>query len=71
MKRLMISGFVAVALLAAATTQRSHSIISAKRSDVTHGLASAKKSPTLAAVNKLPIEEYEDMSFVFSAPAKH
>ena len=71
MKRLLISGFIAVALLAAATTQRSHSIISAGRSDVTHGLASAKKSPTLAGVSKLPIEEFEDMSFVFSTPSKH
>jgi hypothetical protein len=71
MKRLLISGFVAVALLAAATTLRSHSIISADRSNVTHGLASAKKSPALASVSKLPIEEFEDMSFVFSTPAKH
>ena len=71
MKRLLIPGFIAVALLAAATTQRSHSIMSANRSDVTYGVASAKKSPTLAAVNKLPIEEFEDMSFVFSTPVKH
>jgi hypothetical protein len=70
MKRLLISGFVAVALLAAATTQRSHSIMSADRSDVTHGLAPAKKSPTLAGVGPLPVEEFEDMSFVFSTPAK-
>jgi len=71
MKRLLISGFVAVALLAAATTQRSHSIMSANQSDLTHGLASAKKSPTPAGVSKLPIEEFEDMTFVFSTPAKH
>lgn len=71
MKRLLISGFVAVALLAAATTMRSHSIISADRSYVTYGLASAKKPPAPAGVNKLPIEEFEDMSFVFSAPPKH
>ena len=71
MERLFISGFVAVALLAAATTLRSHSIVSADRSYVTNGLASTKKSSVLAGVNKLPIEEFEDMSFVFSAPAKH
>jgi hypothetical protein len=41
MKRLLISGFVAVALTAP------------------------------ASVNKLPIEEFEDMSFVFSTPPKH
>ncbi len=71
MKRLLISGFVAVALLAVATTLRSHSIGPADRSNVTHGLASAKKSPAIASVSKLPIEEFEDMSFVFSTPAKH
>jgi hypothetical protein len=71
MKRLLISGFVAVALLAAAMTMRSHSIMSADRSVVTYGMASAKKSPALAGINKLPIEEFEDMSFVFSTPTKH
>jgi len=69
MKRLFISGFVAVALLAAATTMRSHSIMSTERSEVTTGMV--KKSPALASVNKLPIEEFEDMSFVFSTPTKH
>jgi len=70
MKRLLISGFVAVALLAVATTFRSHSIISAERSTVTTGVALAKKSPAAAGVTKLPIEEFEDMSFVFSTPTK-
>jgi hypothetical protein len=70
MKRLLISGFVAVALLAVATTLRSHSIISADRSAVTTGVASSKKSPAIAGVNKLPIEEFEDMSLVFSTPTK-
>ena len=70
MKRLLISGFVAVALLAAATTMRSYSI-SSDRSAVTTGVASLKKSPATAGVNKLPTEEFEDMSLVFSAPAKH
>jgi hypothetical protein len=70
MKRLLISGFVVVALLAAGATMRSHSINSTDPSVVTTGMAS-KKSSTLAAVSKLPIEEFEDMSFVFSTPAKH
>ena len=70
MKRLLISGFVAVALLAVATTYRSHSIISAERSTVTTGVALSKKSPAAAGVTKLPIEEFEDMSFVFSTPTK-
>ena len=71
MKRLLISGFVAVALLAVATTMRSHSIISADRSTVTTGVSLSKKSPAAAGVTKLPTEEFEDMSLVFSAPAKH
>jgi hypothetical protein len=36
---------------------------------VTTGMV--KKSSALASVNKLPIEEFEDMSFVFSTPTKH
>jgi hypothetical protein len=71
MKRLLISGFVAVALLAVATTLRSHSIISADRSTVTTGVALSKKSPAAAGVTRLPIEEFEDMSLVYSTPAKH
>ena len=70
MKRLLISGFVAVALLAVATTFRSHSIISAERSTVTTGAALSKKSPAAAGVTKLAVEEFEDMSFVFSTPTK-
>jgi hypothetical protein len=69
MKRLLISGFVAVALLAVATALHSHSI-SGDHSAVTTGMASLKKSPATAGVNKLPIEEFEDMSFVFSATTK-
>jgi hypothetical protein len=71
MKRLLFSGFVAVALLAIATTLRSHSINSSDRSTVTTGVALSKKSPAAAGVTRLPIEEYEDMSLVYSAPAKH
>ena len=71
MKRLLISGFVAVALLAVATTLRSQSIISAERSTVTTGAALSKKSPAAAGVTRLPIEEFEDMSLVFSTPVKH
>jgi hypothetical protein len=71
MKRLLISGFVAVALLAVATTMRSHSINSAERSTVTTGVALSKKYPAIAGVTKLPIEEFEDMSLVYSSPAKH
>jgi hypothetical protein len=37
---------------------------------MTTGMASAKKSPAVAAVAKLPAEEFEDMSLVFSAPPR-
>jgi hypothetical protein len=70
MKRLLISGFVAVALLAVATTMRSHSILS-ERATVTTGAALSKKSPAAAGVTRLPIEDFEDLSLVYSSPAKH
>jgi hypothetical protein len=70
MKRLLNAGLVALALLAVATTLRSHSS-SDDRSAFTTGLASAKQSPAVADVSKLPVEEFEDMSLVFSTPTKH
>ena len=70
MKHLFISGFIAVALLAFATTMRSYSI-SHERSTVTTGAALSKRSPASAGVTRLPIDEYEDMSFVFATPVKH
>ena len=72
MKRLLNLGFVvvALALLAFATTLRSHSP-SDDRSALTTGSASAKKSMAVAGVSKLPVDEYEDMSLVFSTPTKH
>ena len=70
MKRLLYSGFVAVALLAIATTMRSYSI-SHEHSTVTTGAALSNKSPAAAGVTRLPIEEFEDMSLVFSTPARH
>ena len=71
MKRLLISGFVSIALLIVATTWRSHSISKDNHVALTTGMASLQKSQATAGVNKLPIEEYEDMSLVFSTPAKH
>jgi hypothetical protein len=66
MKLLMISGFAAVALLAAATTMlRSHS------PSTNHPVATADTtSPAAAGANKLPIEEFEDMSLVHSTVPK-
>jgi hypothetical protein len=70
MKRLLISGFVAAALLAATTILRSHSPSDDRVAvaAITTGIASAKKSP--AGTTQLPVEEYEDMSLVFSTPTK-
>ena len=72
MRRLLNLGFVvvALALLAFATTLRSHSP-SDDRSALTTGSALAKKSMAVAGVSKLPVDEYEDMSLVFSTPTKH
>jgi hypothetical protein len=66
MKRLLISGFAAVALLTAATTVlRSHSP-STGRPIATADIVS---SPAPASV-KLPIEEFEDLSLVYSTVTK-
>ena len=68
MNRLMISGFIAVALLAAVITMLpSHSLFG-HRAAVTTGKASSQQASTVA--KKLPVEEFEDMSFVFSTPPK-
>jgi hypothetical protein len=67
MKLLMISGFAAVALIAAATTMlRSH------LPSTNHPVATADTTspPAAAGANKLPIEEVEDMSLVRSAVPK-
>jgi hypothetical protein len=68
MKRLMISGFAAIALLAAATTMLWSHSASTNRPVATANMTSSQAA---AGVNKLPIEEFEDMSFVFSSAPKH
>ena len=61
--RLVISGFVAVAVLAVATTMLwSHS-------SANHSVA-VEKTLSQAAASKLPVEEFEDMSMVFSTAPK-
>ena len=70
MNRLIIAGFVAIAVLAAAITMLRR-IRFGYRSAATTGMASSQQRQTSAAVNKLPIEEFEDMSLVYSAPPKH
>jgi hypothetical protein len=67
MKRLMISAFAAVALIAAAAAVlRSHlpSAVSAA------GMTSVQEPHTAAGVNKLPIENFADMSLVYSTATK-
>jgi hypothetical protein len=70
MKRLLISAFAVVAMLAAATTVlQSHS--SATRfSAGAAGMMSVQELHAAAGVNKLPIEDFEDQSLVFSAAPK-
>jgi hypothetical protein len=66
MKRLMISGFAAVALLAAATSMlRSHSP-STSRPVATADVVSSQAPASV----KLPAEEFEDMSLVYSTVTK-
>ena len=71
MKRLMISTFATIALLAAATTMLlSHSAaIATSRPFVTADLMSLQDLQK--AVNKLPIQEFEDMSLVYSTTTRH
>jgi hypothetical protein len=62
MKRLMISALASVALFAAATAMQR----SAELSAGTAGMPALQDLHTAAGVNKLPIEEFEDMSVVYS-----
>jgi hypothetical protein len=67
MKHRAITGFVAVALLAATTTaatMRSHSTSVVRAADM------VSLPDTAAGVNKLPVEEFEDMSLVYSTATK-
>jgi hypothetical protein len=66
MKRLMISAFVAVALFTAATTMlRSHTP-AAGRVIESADMMSLRELHAAPDVNKLPIEEFEDQSLVYS-----
>jgi hypothetical protein len=68
MKRLIIPAFAAVALIAAATAMLwSHST---KLSAGTAAMPSLQQLHTAADVNKLPMEEFEDMSQVYSTATK-
>jgi hypothetical protein len=66
MKRLMIPAFVAVALLAATTATAMLWSPSTKLSAGTAAMPSLHELHIAAGVNKLPIEDIEDMSLVYS-----
>jgi hypothetical protein len=68
MKRLMIGAFAAVALFAAVTA-----LLRSPSTELSAGTAampSLQQLHTAANVNKLPIEEFEDMSLVYSTVTK-
>jgi hypothetical protein len=71
MKRLMISAFAAVALLAAATTMLQSHSAATSRASVTAGMMSLQEVYAAAGANKLPIEEFEDQSLVYSTTTRH
>jgi hypothetical protein len=70
MKRLMISAFAAVALLTAATT-----MLWSRSPSIPHpvgpvGMTSLQELHSAAGVSKLPIEEFEDLSLVYSTATR-
>ena len=70
MNRLMISGFIAVALLAFTITMLPSHSLWGHRATGTTGLASSQQRQAPTVANRLPIEQFEDMSFVFSHAPK-
>jgi hypothetical protein len=68
MKRQMISALATIALVAAAAAMlRSHSTELSAR---TAAMPPLQELHTAASVNKLPNEEFEDMSLVYSSRTK-
>jgi hypothetical protein len=68
MRRLMIFAFATVALFAAATAMRRSP--PAELSAATAAMPSLQQLHTAADVNKLPVEDVEDMSLVYSTVTK-
>jgi hypothetical protein len=68
MKRLTISAFARVALVAAALAI--HRSPSAEISAGTAAMPSLQELHTAASVKTLPIEDFEDMSLVYSTGTK-
>jgi hypothetical protein len=68
MTRLMIFTFAAFALFAAATTiLRSHTYAT-NHPIASAGMAPLKELHNAAGVNKLPTQDFEDMSLVYPRP---
>jgi hypothetical protein len=70
MKRLMISAFAVVALLAAATTMWPSHSPATSFSAATAGMMSVQELHAAAASKGLPIEDFEDQSLVYSTAPK-
>ena len=70
MKRLMISATAVIALLAAATTVLQSHSPATRLSAGTAGPMLVQELLGAAGLTKLPIEEFEDQSLVYSAAPK-
>jgi hypothetical protein len=70
MKRLMISAFAATVVLAAATTILWSHSSSIARPAGPAGLMSLQELHSGDRVNKLPIEDFEDQSLVYSTATR-
>jgi hypothetical protein len=71
MKRLFNSALVVVALLIAATAVLRPQSSATSFSVGPAGPMSVQELSAAAGLNKLPIEEFEDLSVVYSAAPKH
>jgi hypothetical protein len=70
MKRQLISAFAVIAMLAAATTMlRSHSSATSFSAG-TAGTMPLQELLAAAGVNKLPMDDFEDQSLVYSTAPK-
>jgi hypothetical protein len=67
MMRLIVSAFIAVALFAATTVLRSHSI-SGNETAQTAMMPSVHELQHATDTSKLPVEEFEDRSLVYPNP---
>ena len=71
MKRLLNSALVVVGLLIAATAVLRSNSSATSFAVGPAGLMSVQELGPAASLNKLPIEEFEDLSLVYPAAPKH